>query len=131
MQDRGLSIIKDGAKARIVSDQKKNTTKGIIGRTTLSSWDRKGEISKSRPKISIKSRSSDYMGKGDIKQKLRLAMRQRKRERPRAGWVRHHSWNGMGEAALKCRYRISIKVKIEGLTRVKVVTNKHATKKVF
>jgi hypothetical protein len=37
MQDRGLSIIKDGAKARIVSDQKKNTTKGIIGRTTLSS----------------------------------------------------------------------------------------------
>jgi hypothetical protein len=27
--------------------------------------------------------------------------------------VRHHSWNEMGEAALKCRYKISIKVKIE------------------
>jgi hypothetical protein len=53
--------------------------KGIMGRTPLSSWDRKEEISKSRPKISIKARSSDYKGKGDIKQKLRLATWQRKR----------------------------------------------------
>jgi hypothetical protein len=44
----------------------------------------KGEIPKSRPKISIKARSNDYKGKGDIKQELGPAMRQRKRERPRA-----------------------------------------------
>jgi hypothetical protein len=30
--------------------------------------------------MTIKARSSDYKGKGDINQKLRLAMRQRKRE---------------------------------------------------
>jgi hypothetical protein len=41
-------------------------------------------------------------------------MRQRKRERTRSRRARHHSWNGMEEAALKCRYMISIKVKIEG-----------------
>jgi hypothetical protein len=48
MQDRGMSTIKDGVKASIVSDQEKDTTKGIMG----------------RPKISIKVRSSDYEGKG-------------------------------------------------------------------
>jgi hypothetical protein len=36
-------------------------------------------------------RSRYYKGKGDIEQKLILATRQRKRERKRAGWVRHHS----------------------------------------
>jgi hypothetical protein len=97
-----------------VSDQEKDMTKGIMGRTPLLSWDRKGEIPKIRPKISIKSRSRDYKGKGDIKQKLRLATRQRKMERTRAGWVRQHSWTEMGKAALKCRYKISIKVTIEG-----------------
>jgi hypothetical protein len=75
MQDRGMSTIRDGVKARITSDQEKDTTKGIMGRTPLSSWDGKGEIPKSRSKISIKARSSDYKGKGDIKQELRPAMR--------------------------------------------------------
>jgi hypothetical protein len=37
MQDRGTSTIKNGVKASIVSDQKKDTTKGIMGRTPLSS----------------------------------------------------------------------------------------------
>jgi hypothetical protein len=36
MQDRGMSITKDGAKARIVSDQEKDTTKSIMSRTPLS-----------------------------------------------------------------------------------------------
>ena len=37
MQDRGMSTIKDGVKASIVSDQDKNTTKVIMGRIPLSS----------------------------------------------------------------------------------------------
>jgi hypothetical protein len=92
VQDRGMSTRKDRVKASIVSDQEKDMTKRIMGRTLLSSWDRQGEIPKSRSKISIQTGSSDYKGKGDIKQKLRLAMRKRKKKRPRAGWVRQHSW---------------------------------------
>jgi hypothetical protein len=37
MRDRGMSTIRDGVKARITSDQEKDTTKGIMGRTPLSS----------------------------------------------------------------------------------------------
>jgi hypothetical protein len=37
VHDRGSSTIKDGAKASIVSDQEKDTIKGIMGRTPLSS----------------------------------------------------------------------------------------------
>jgi hypothetical protein len=37
MQDRGMGTIKDEAKAIIVSDQEKDTTKGIMDRTPLSS----------------------------------------------------------------------------------------------
>jgi hypothetical protein len=37
VQDRGTSTIKDGVKASIVSDQERDTTKGIMGRTPLSS----------------------------------------------------------------------------------------------
>jgi hypothetical protein len=36
MQNRDTSTIKNGVKASIVSDQQKDTTKGIMGRTTLS-----------------------------------------------------------------------------------------------
>jgi hypothetical protein len=74
----------------------------------------KGRFQKNRLKIRIKERSSDYKGKSDIKQKLRTAMRQRKRERPRAGWVRQHYSTETREEDLKCRYMISIEVKIEG-----------------
>jgi hypothetical protein len=46
--------------------------------------------------------------------KTRLATRQRKKGTNQSGeGVRQHSLNEMGEAALKCRYKISIKVKIE------------------
>jgi hypothetical protein len=38
-------------------------------------------------------------------------MRQRKRERPKAGWVRQHYSTETGEETLKCRYDLSIKVK--------------------
>jgi hypothetical protein len=89
-------------------------TKGIMGRTLLLSWDRQGEIPKRRSEISIQTGSSDYKGKGDIKQKLRLAMRQRKKKRPRVGWVRQHSWIKTGGEALKCKYMICIEVKNEG-----------------
>jgi hypothetical protein len=36
VQNRDTSTIKNGAKASIVSDQQEDTTKGIMGRTTLS-----------------------------------------------------------------------------------------------
>jgi hypothetical protein len=36
MQNRDTSTIKNGVKASIVSDQQKDMTKGIMGRTTLS-----------------------------------------------------------------------------------------------
>jgi hypothetical protein len=45
-----------------------------MGRTPLSSCNRKDETLKGIHKISIKARFRDYKGKGDIKQKLRLAM---------------------------------------------------------
>jgi hypothetical protein len=37
VQDRSTSKIKGRVKARIASDQEKDTTKGIMGRTPLSS----------------------------------------------------------------------------------------------
>ena len=36
MQNMDMSTIKKGVKASIVSDQQKDTTKSIMGRTTLS-----------------------------------------------------------------------------------------------
>jgi hypothetical protein len=36
MQDRGMSIVKDGAKAMIVTDQGENATKVRIGKTPFS-----------------------------------------------------------------------------------------------
>jgi hypothetical protein len=46
-----------------------------MGKTSFSNRDGKNDISKGRHKISIKAGSRDYKGKGDIKQKLRLATR--------------------------------------------------------
>ena len=84
-----MGIIKDEAKARIVTSKGENATKVRIGKTPFSNRDGKDDISKGRHEISIMERSR--YGKGDIEQKLRLATRQRKRERTRVGWVRHHS----------------------------------------
>jgi hypothetical protein len=112
VQDRGMSTRKDSVKESIVSDQEKDTTKSIMGRTLLSSWDRKGEIPKGKPEISIQSRSSDYEGKGDIKWKLRPAMWQRKKEMTKSimGKATLLNWNG--RASFKIQ--VHIKVKIEG-----------------
>jgi hypothetical protein len=68
MQDRGISIIKDGAKARIVTGKGENATKTRIGKTPFSNQDGKDDNSKGRHKISIMERSRDYKGKGGNRQ---------------------------------------------------------------
>jgi hypothetical protein len=57
MQDRGMSIIKDEAKARIVTGNGENATKVGIGKTPFSNRDGKDDISKGRHGISIMERS--------------------------------------------------------------------------
>ena len=69
MQDRGMSIIKDGAKAMIVTDKGENATKVRIGKTPFSNREEKDDISKGRHRISIMERSRDYKGKGGERQK--------------------------------------------------------------
>jgi hypothetical protein len=121
MHDRGMNIVKDEAKARIVTGKGENATEVRIGKTPFSIWDGKDDISKGRHKIASWkeleiTKVREVKGKSTPKDRVRtrLATDRGKREQTRAGWVRHHSWNEMGEAALKCRYMISIKVKIEG-----------------
>jgi hypothetical protein len=46
MQDRGMSIIKDGAKAMIVTNKGENAAKVSIGKTPFSNRDGKDDISK-------------------------------------------------------------------------------------
>ena len=58
-----MSIIKDGAKAMIVTDKGENATKVRIGKTPFSNRDGKDDISKGRLRISIMERSSDDKGK--------------------------------------------------------------------
>jgi hypothetical protein len=53
MQDMGMSLIKDEAKARIVTDKGENATKVKIDKTPSSNRDRKDDNSKGRHKISI------------------------------------------------------------------------------
>ena len=69
MQDRGMSIVKDGSKAMIVTDKGENATKVRIGKTPFSNRDGKDDISKGRHRISIMERSRDYKGKGGERQK--------------------------------------------------------------
>jgi hypothetical protein len=69
MQDRGMIIIKDEAKAKIVTSKGENATKVRIGKTPFSNRDGKDDISKGRHKISIMKRSRDYKGKGGNRQK--------------------------------------------------------------
>jgi hypothetical protein len=51
MEGRGMSIIKDGAKAKIVTDKGENVTKVRIGKTPFSNRYGKDDISKGRHKI--------------------------------------------------------------------------------
>jgi hypothetical protein len=69
MEDRGMGIIKDRAKAMIVIDKGENATKVRIGKTPFSNRDGKDDISKCRHKISIMEWSRGYKGKGDERQK--------------------------------------------------------------
>jgi hypothetical protein len=57
MQDRGMSIIKDGAKARIITDKGENATHVKIGKTSFANRDGKDDISNGRHRISIMERS--------------------------------------------------------------------------
>jgi hypothetical protein len=69
MQDRGMSIIKDEAKSRIVTGKGENATKVRIGKTPFSNQDGKDDNSKGSHKIRTMERSRDYKGKGGNKQK--------------------------------------------------------------
>jgi hypothetical protein len=98
MEGRGMSIIKDGAKAMIVTDKRENATKVRIGKTPFSNRDGKDDISKGRHKITSWkdleiTKVRGVKGKNTPKDRVRtrLATRQRKREQTRVGWVRHHS----------------------------------------
>jgi hypothetical protein len=51
MEGRGMSIIKDGAKAMIVTDKGENAIEVRIGKTPFSNQDGKDDISKGRHKI--------------------------------------------------------------------------------
>jgi hypothetical protein len=64
-----MSTIKDGAKARIVTDRGENATKAKIGKAPFSNRDGKDDISKGRHRISIMERSRYYKGKGGNQQK--------------------------------------------------------------
>ena len=69
MHDRGMSIIKDKSKARIITGKGENATKGRVGKTPFSNRDEKDDISNGRHRISIMERSSDDKGKGGNRQK--------------------------------------------------------------
>jgi hypothetical protein len=51
MEGRGMNIIKDGAKAMIITDKGENATKVRVGKTPFSNRDGKDDISKGRHKI--------------------------------------------------------------------------------
>ena len=69
MHDRGMSIVKDGAKVMIVTDKGENETKVRIGKTLFSNRDGKGDNPKGRRKMSIMERSNDDKGEGGNRQK--------------------------------------------------------------
>jgi hypothetical protein len=95
-----------------------------MGRTTLSNWDRKGEISKSRPKRNIKSRSSDYKGKGISNESYdRQRSRGRGNDQERVGKTTLLKWNG--EGGFKMLVQNKHQGNDRGMTRVKVITDTH------
>ena len=77
-----MSIIKDGAKAMIVTDKGDNATKVKIGKTPFSNRDGKDDISKGRHKITswkdlVITKVKEVIDKGTPKDrvKTRLATR--------------------------------------------------------
>jgi hypothetical protein len=69
MHDMGMITIKDGVKASIITDKGENAIKIRIGKTPISNWVGKDDISKGRHKISIMEGYRDYKGKGGNIQK--------------------------------------------------------------
>jgi hypothetical protein len=87
MEGRGMSIIKDGAKAMIVTDKGENAAKVKIGKTPFSNRDGKDDISKGRHKITSWkdleiTKVREVKGKNTPKDRVRtrLATRQRKKK---------------------------------------------------
>jgi hypothetical protein len=98
MQDRGMRIVKYGAKAMIVTNKGENAAKVRIGKTPLSNRDVKVDISKGRHKITswkdpVITKVSEVKGKSTPKDRVRtrLATRQRKKGTNKSG---------MGETSL-------------------------------
>jgi hypothetical protein len=92
MEGRGMIIIKDGAKAMIVTDKGENATKVRIGKTPLSNRDGKDDISKGRHKITSWkdleiTKVHEVIGESTSKDrvKTRLATRQRKKGTNKSG----------------------------------------------
>jgi hypothetical protein len=87
-----MSIVKDGAKAMIVTDKGENATKVRIGKTPFSNQDGKDDISKGRHKITSwkdleMTKASEVKGKSTTKDRVRtrLATRQRKNGTNKSG----------------------------------------------
>jgi hypothetical protein len=77
----------------------------------------------------VKEVTSKSTPKGRVK--TRLATRQRNRERTRAEWVRQHYSTETREEAFRMQVQDKHQGKDQGMTRVKVITDKHTTKNVF
>jgi hypothetical protein len=92
MEGRGMSIIKDGTKAMIVTDKGENATKVRIGKTPFSIRDGKDDISKGRHKITswkdleiTKVREVKEKNTPKDRVRTRLATRQRKKGMNKSG----------------------------------------------
>jgi hypothetical protein len=99
MHDRCMSIIKDEAKARIITGKGENATKVRIGKTPFSDRDRKDDDSKGRHKITSWkdleiTKVREVKGKSTPRDRVRtiLATRQREKGTNKSGeGIRHHS----------------------------------------
>jgi hypothetical protein len=132
MQDRGMSIVKDGAKVMIVTEKGENATKDMIGKTPFSNWDGKDDISKGRHKITSSkdleiTKVREVKGKSTQKDRVRtrLATRQRKKGMNKSGMgkISLLKWNGRGD--FKMQVQDKHHGKDQGMARVKVITDKH------
>jgi hypothetical protein len=86
MHDRGMSIIKDEAKARIITGKGENATKVRIGKTPFSDRDRKDDDSKGRHKITSWkdleiTKVREVKGKSTPRDRVRTILATRQREK--------------------------------------------------
>jgi hypothetical protein len=66
---KGMSTIKNGAKARLARGKDEVTTKGGRSKTPLSNWDERLEILDNKHNVITKVKLRDEKSKGDSKQK--------------------------------------------------------------